>query len=119
MHVEKRLVSVVVVPPTFGPIGDATVEDHPENPSEKVISDKQMAEARRAVQTFGARLEEIANGMLIALLLGSGPATDQAAVAARCALRMQWALPECSIVLFAQLCAGMSKTALQPLRIPT
>jgi len=99
-HGEKRLISVVaVVPAAFAPTGDATVDDRRENRSSRFISEKRMADVRRVAQGYGARFEEIVNGMLIAVLVGTGPATDQAAMAARCALRMQWALPECPIVL--------------------
>jgi len=99
-HVEKRLVSVVVVvPPTTGTPSTETAGAQEENPSTLRIPGKRLFEVRRAVQAFGAKFEEIANGMLIALLVGTGPATDQVAVAARCALSMHWLLPECSIVL--------------------
>lgn len=99
-HAEKRLVSIIaVIPLTFAHVGETTIEGQHEVSSVEAISDKRLNELRRVAQTFGARLEEIANGMLIALLVGSGPATDQAAVAARCALRMQWTLPEYPHVL--------------------
>lgn len=101
-HGEKRLVSmVVVVPPTVVALPAETVENEGDNATVRntVRPDKRMVEVRRAAEMFGARLEVIANGMLIAMLVGSGPATDQAAIAARCALRMHWLLPECPIVL--------------------
>lgn len=94
-HTEKRLVSVVaVVPSTSDKIQESGV-----TLARAPITGKLLAELRRAVQPFGAKVEEIANGMLIALLVGTGPATDQAAIAARCALRMQLILPHSQFVL--------------------
>lgn len=94
-HAEKRLVSVVAVVPSTA----EHVEESGVTLGSVPIPGKLLAEVRRAAQPFGAKLEEIANGMLIALLVGTGPATDQAAVAARCALRMRLLLPNSPIVL--------------------
>lgn len=90
-HTEKRLVSVVaVVPPKI-----VHAEDSGANQDPSTLLD----DVRGAVRPYGAKIEEIANGMFIALLVGTGPATDQAANAARCALRMRYMMPGASIVL--------------------
>jgi len=94
-HTEKRLVSVVAVVPSMS----EKVEESGVTLGSVPIPGKLLAEVRRAVQPFGAKLEEIANGMLVALLVGTGVATDQAAIAARCALRMRLLLPHSPIVL--------------------
>lgn len=94
-HTEKRLVSVVAVVPSAA----EKVDESGVTKSRAPIPGKLLAEVRRAVQPFGAKIEEIANGMLIALLVGIGPATDQAAVAARCALHLRLILPHSPIVL--------------------
>lgn len=94
-HTEKRLVSVVAVVPSAA----EKVDESGVTKNSAPIPGKLLAEVRRAVQPFGAKIEEIANGMLIALLVGMGPATDQAAVAARCALHMRLLLPHSPIVL--------------------
>lgn len=94
-HTEKRLVSVVAVIPSLA----ERVQESGVTLGSAPIPGQLLADMRRAVQPFGARIEEIANGVLLALLVGTGPATDQAAVAARCALRMQLLLPRSPIVL--------------------
>lgn len=92
-HTEKRLVSVVTVVPSraadIGIVGKSTLAS----------SDSLLATVRRIVRPFGAKAEEIANGMFIALLVGTGPATDQAAIAARCALHLRLLMPTATIVL--------------------
>lgn len=92
-HTEKRLVSVVTVVPSHstnaGLVGKST----------QALSNSLLATVRRIVRPFGAKAEEIANGMFIALLVGTGPATDQAAIAARCALHLRLLLPTATIVL--------------------
>jgi hypothetical protein len=94
-HTEKRLVSVVAVVPSMA----EKVEESGVTLGSVPIPGKLLAEVRRAVQQFGAKIEEIANGMLVALLVGTGVSTDQAAIAARCALRMRLLLPRSPIVL--------------------
>jgi len=92
-HTEKRLVSVVTVAPSRhadpGIVGKSTA----------AVGDSLLATVRRIVRPFGAKAEEIANGMFIALLVGTGPATDQAAIAARCALHLRLLMPMATIVL--------------------
>ena len=54
---------------------------------------------RLAIAPYGARLEALEDGTLIATLSGVGAATDQAMQAARCALAIQAVLVENPIVL--------------------
>jgi tetratricopeptide (TPR) repeat protein len=61
--------------------------------------DASRALAREAGARFGARLEWLLDGSAIAILSGSGTATDQAVQAARCALAMRAALPEAPLAL--------------------
>jgi hypothetical protein len=56
-------------------------------------------DARAVEQRFGARLERLADGALVASIASRGAATDQAAHAARCALAMRDALPGATLVL--------------------
>lgn len=92
-HTEKRLVSVVAVVPSRSSdvaiVGNGT----------PASNDSLLATVRRIIRPFGAKAEEVANGMFIALLVGTGPATDQAAIAARCALHLRLLLPTATIVL--------------------
>jgi len=94
-HSEKRLVSVVAVVPSIA----EKIEESGVTLGSMPIPGKLLAEVRRAVQPFGAKIEELASGMLIALLVGTGLATDQATIAARCALRMHLLLPNSPLVL--------------------
>lgn len=48
---------------------------------------------------FGARVDRLADGSIVATLHGGGPATDQAAQAARCALALRTLVPDSPIVL--------------------
>ncbi len=48
---------------------------------------------------MGARVERLLDGTVIGLLAGSGSATDQSALAARCALRVNQLLPSTPVVL--------------------
>jgi tetratricopeptide (TPR) repeat protein len=54
---------------------------------------------RDIANTFGGRLEPIADGSLVVPLEGTGAATDQASRAARCALRMHAIVPEAAMAL--------------------
>jgi len=92
-HTEKRLVSVVAVVPQRQTGQEAPGEGVP------VAEESLYGVVRRIARPFGAKVEEIANGMFIALLVGAGPATDQAAVAAQCALRLRQLMPGAAIVL--------------------
>jgi tetratricopeptide (TPR) repeat protein len=53
-----------------------------------------IAAVRRVAIPLGARVEELANGAVVAMVTGAGSATDLAALAARCALGIRAALFE-------------------------
>jgi len=55
--------------------------------------------AEDACAPFGAEVERLADGSVVATLTSSGVATDQAIQAARCALAMRLALPEARLAL--------------------
>ena len=87
---EQGLVSVIV----------AGAQAHPEAQTVSLTeSDEDVTMLRRLLAPFGARLEPLADGSLVAALAGNGGATDQAAQAARCALAMRDALPEGPLAL--------------------
>jgi tetratricopeptide (TPR) repeat protein len=54
---------------------------------------------RQALEPFGARLEVLANGSMLAMLVGGATAADLAVRAARCALAVHAVLPRASIAL--------------------
>ena len=54
---------------------------------------------RQAVEPFGARLEVLANGSILAMLSGGTTASDLAVRAARCALAVHAVLPRASVAL--------------------
>lgn len=80
---ERRLVSVIVakVPPRKSASEEETqvVAASPENRAELV----------QVLSGLGARAEVLADGTFLAAVSGFGSAIDQAAIAARCALRMR------------------------------
>ena len=88
---ERRLVSVVLASgqedlaaaPTITPAESAALR-------ERVLS---------SLARFDPQLEWLADGSLVLIVPGMGPATDQAAHAARCALALRAAIPEVTIVL--------------------
>ncbi len=91
---EQRLVSVVAV------------ASHTHADEEMTIVDgtwqgmKSLSKGlRAAIQPFGAHLESLANGMIVATLPGRHSATDQATRAARCVLAMRAAAPNVPMVL--------------------
>ncbi|WNG45682.1 protein kinase [Archangium minus] len=89
---EQKLVSVLLVSSRFM------------FPEEETADWKQGLALRDSLRTelstYGARVELLADGSLVATLLPShGSATDQAALAARCALFLKERLPESSVVL--------------------
>jgi len=90
---EQRLVTVVMTSPVPQVASDETLaigED---------LSKSVLASIRAAINPLGARIEGLRNGSLVASLLGTGSATDQAAVAARCALILRSFLPDVEMVL--------------------
>ncbi len=92
-HTEKRLVSVVVVVP-FRQTDQGAVAEDP-----TLVEESLLAVVRRIARPLGAKVEEITSGTFVMLLVGTGPATDQASNAARCALRFRLLMPTASIVL--------------------
>ncbi|HRI63827.1 MAG TPA: protein kinase [Polyangium sp.] len=92
---EKRLISVVAVTQSepLTTMGSATTL-----PATNVIANL-LPRVRQVLEPFGAAVEELANGVLLVLLVGSGPPTDRAALAARSAFRIRALLPDAPIVL--------------------
>lgn len=92
---ERRLVSVVAI--KHGALLPArrSLVTLPESNAPRRL----LAEVRKVVTPFGARVEELANGVLMALLVGAGNALDQAALAARAALRLRTLLPDARLTL--------------------
>ncbi|WP_437725496.1 serine/threonine-protein kinase [Sorangium sp. So ce861] len=92
---EKRLTSVVAVRPAQAGLM-ATTEtlalDAPSPPSA-------LAAVRHAALPLGAQVEVLASGVVVAMVAGAGNAIDQAALVARCALRIRGSLPDASVVL--------------------
>ncbi|WP_437320262.1 protein kinase domain-containing protein [Sorangium sp. So ce385] len=90
---ERRLVSIVAVAPALDQRGDEarTIVGEETIPTARTRrargSPRGFVDAvRRAAVPLGARVEELANGVVVAVLLGEGSVTDQAAAGARCAL---------------------------------
>ena len=99
---EQRLVSVVLATNRIAEaedMGDIPVNslDAPTNVSPSGRSLLESVE--RTVAAFGARIEGLADGTLVATIAGQGNAADQAAQAARCALAMRSAAPRLAIVV--------------------
>ncbi|MBK9259698.1 MAG: protein kinase [Polyangiaceae bacterium] len=85
---ERKLLSIVAaLPPTNAA------------PNEAILSRERIAAIQEEIAPLGARVEEIEGGALLIGLVGRGNATDQAAHAARCALRLRALAPETRIVL--------------------
>ncbi len=70
---EKRLTSIVALKPAVALDGDES---------------RELARLREIALGFGARLEPILGGALVAIVRASGSASDQVAQAARCALAL-------------------------------
>jgi serine/threonine protein kinase/predicted ATPase len=87
---ELRLLSVAIAGPSPSPIEDPTTGSALREPLEAIAG---------ALAPFGPQLERLADGAVVATLVGAGAATDQAAGAARCALALRAALPDRSIAL--------------------
>ncbi len=84
---EQRLQSVVIASCTNDPVPDDTGE-----PVTRVDCGVVLA-------PFGAVVERLADGSVIAILAGKGAATDQAAQAARCALALRALRPHVRMAL--------------------
>jgi tetratricopeptide (TPR) repeat protein len=85
---ERKLLSIVAaLPPTRAGSRDT------------ILSRERIATIQEEIAPLGARVEEIEGGALLIGLVGRGNATDQAAHAARCALRLRALAQETRIVL--------------------
>ncbi len=92
---EQTLVSVVLATAP----GTGGVEDTLGASPASREGDGKLASLRETVRAFGAQLDPLANGLVVATLAGNESATDQAAQAARCALAMASALGHAHVVL--------------------
>ncbi|MDC3958980.1 protein kinase domain-containing protein [Polyangium jinanense] len=92
---ELRLLSIVAVGVSGGGGGGA--------PRESTLTMEQTGSRRKALEAvaapFGVRVEGLADGSVLAILMGTGSAADQAARAARCALRFAEHEPEAPIAI--------------------
>ncbi|XXT14958.1 protein kinase [Sorangium sp. So ce429] len=91
---EKRLISIVAVRPALAPFLETTetLPLHEPSPSAFGV-------VRHAALPLGAHIEVLANGTAVAMVAGAGNATDQAALVARCALRIRASLPGAKVVV--------------------
>ncbi|WP_437933477.1 protein kinase domain-containing protein [Sorangium sp. So ce341] len=92
---ERRLTSIVAVRSARSSLlgTTASLELHTPSPSTP-------AAVRREALPLGAQVEELANGAVVAVVTGAGSsATDQAALVARCALRIRELVPDAAVVL--------------------
>ncbi len=96
-HVEQRLVCVVMA---------SSSADQPQLPRDGgTLASAGATDSGTAGSTtspfgrFGAKVERLADGSLVATLVGEGDATDHAAHAARFALALREVMPQADIVL--------------------
>jgi eukaryotic-like serine/threonine-protein kinase len=94
---ETHLISIVVLLPAPAGEVDALADTKPAHG----LAHRLLGEVRRVVEPFGARVEELANRTLVAMVVGIGTPTDQAALGARCAIRMRALVPGAAVVLLA------------------
>ncbi|XYI03008.1 protein kinase domain-containing protein [Sorangium sp. So ce1128] len=91
---ETRLTSIVAVRPAqasfFGPTETLTLDEP---------SPSTLATVLRAALPLGAQVEVLADGVVVAMVVGAGSATDQAALVARCALQIRASLAGAAVVL--------------------
>ncbi|UQA56957.1 serine/threonine-protein kinase [Polyangium aurulentum] len=90
---ETRFVSVVALGPAGAGVWsrDATLAHG--------LPPRVLGEVRCAVEPLGVKVEELVNGVLVAVVSGAGTPTDLAALGARCALRMRELVPDAALVL--------------------
>ncbi|WP_437949881.1 protein kinase [Sorangium sp. So ce296] len=91
---ERRLASVVAVrsaQPSFSATTES-LDAHAPPPGT-------LASVRRAAMTLGAQVVELGDGIVAAVAASAGCATDQAAIAARCALQIRAMLPGAAVAL--------------------
>ncbi|HWN69905.1 MAG TPA: AAA family ATPase [Haliangium sp.] len=87
---ERHLVSIVAANVSPGGAAMSTAITAP-TPNEAMLA--LHVAVRRAATRFEARVEALADGGLVAMLVGAGNAADRAALAARCALEIAAAVP--------------------------
>jgi eukaryotic-like serine/threonine-protein kinase len=97
---EQRLLSVVFARgagfvPEQDDVGD--VGDDAVTISSEVLRDQ--LKVRSMINSFGGQAESLADGSLVVTLSGTKAATDQAAIAARCALAIRAALSAADVAL--------------------
>lgn len=85
---ERKLLSIVAALPPTNAAQSGTI-----------LSRERIGAIQEEIAPLGARVEEIEGGALLIGLVGRGNASDQAAHAARCALRLRALAPETRIVL--------------------
>lgn len=91
---EKRLLSLVVAMPMVR----AEIQAHHDTIPAWPGNDRRLA-VENAAGFLKARVDELANGALLLSIVGERHPTDQAARAARCALRLCAILPDAAIAL--------------------
>ena len=89
---EQRLLCVVALG-RVAPVADATT------PTVTMPISPQRTALANAVKQHGGALVTLADGSVVATLLGRGTATDQASHAARCALAMRKTVPDAPMAL--------------------
>jgi hypothetical protein len=83
---ERRVMSVLLVSADRGALREDATLDGKAPPSAE-------PSVRSVIEAHGGRLDEVQGGTRVVTLMGSGPAIDQAACAARCALALRDILP--------------------------
>jgi eukaryotic-like serine/threonine-protein kinase len=98
---EQRLVSVLLIgiKEDAGPSADAATQPLLEQTVLTPSGDGEDVGLRKVLAEFGAGFERLANGTRVAVLMGRGAATDQAAFAARGALAARAVLPALPMAL--------------------
>ncbi len=91
---ERRLVSVLLVAPPVTDDDSPRTDTIPMHHLAGVVDP-----VREAAASFGARVEQLADGTLVLTLGGEGSATDRAAEAARCALAVRAVVPATRMAL--------------------
>ncbi len=82
--------------PARGPGGEAPEEDSERT---RIEGQPEWKEVRMAAAALGARIERLADGVVVATLAEAGAATDQAVRAARCALALRQHWPDAPLGL--------------------
>ncbi|AUX47717.1 protein kinase [Sorangium cellulosum] len=91
---ERRLTSIVAVRPAQASFLKSTETLSLDEPSPSTL-----ATVRRAALPLGAQVEVLADGVVVAMVVGAGSATDQTALVARCALQIRASLSGAAVVL--------------------